>query len=95
MEKSAPESATTKASKGLATSATKKSKLSYKDQRERDSLPDVIESLEQRQQALEDTVSQSGFYQGDQDQIQKVLGELATVESEMEMTFARWEELEG
>ena len=95
MEKSAPESATTKASKGLATSATKKSKLSYKDQRERESLPGVIESLEQRQQALEDTVSQSGFYQGDQDQIQKVLGALATLESEMEMTFARWEELEG
>jgi hypothetical protein len=26
--------------------------------------------------------------------VQQVLGELATVESEMEMTFARWEELE-
>jgi ATP-binding cassette subfamily F protein uup len=57
-------------------------------------LPGVIESLEQRQQALEDTISQPGFYQGDHDQVQQILGELATVESEMEMTFARWEELE-
>jgi ATP-binding cassette subfamily F protein uup len=94
-EKATPASTAPRAGKDLTTGSAKKSKLSYKDQRERDSLPGAIESLEQRQQALEDTISQSGFYQGDQDQIQKVLGELATVESEMEMTFARWEELEG
>jgi ATP-binding cassette subfamily F protein uup len=80
--------------KGLDTSSTKKHKLSYKDQRERDRLPAVIESLEQRQQALVDTISQSGFYQGDQNDVQQVLAELASVETEMETTFERWAELE-
>jgi prefoldin subunit 5 len=51
--------------------------------------------LEQRQQTLEDIISQSGFYQGDHDQVQQVLTELAKVETEMETTFERWAELEG
>jgi ATP-binding cassette subfamily F protein uup len=93
--KSTAEPTTPRASKDLTTSAVKKAKLSYKDQRERDSLPGIIESLEQRQQALEDTISQSGFYQGNHDQVQQVLAELADVETEMETTFERWAELEG
>ena len=76
----------------LDTISAKKSKLSYKDQRERDSLPGVIETLEQRQQALEDTISKTGFYQSDQ--VQQVLEELASVKADMETTFERWAELE-
>ena len=76
----------------LDTISAKKSKLSYKDQRERDTLPGVIETLEQRQQALEDTISKTGFYQSDQ--VQQVLEELASVKADMETTFERWAELE-
>ena len=76
----------------LDTISAKKSKLSYKDQRERDSLPGVIETLEQRQQALEDTISKTGFYQSEQ--VQQVLEELASVKADMETTFERWAELE-
>jgi ATP-binding cassette subfamily F protein uup len=94
-EKPTPESTTPRESRDLITGSAKRSKLSYKDQRERDSLPGLIESLEQRQQTLEDIISQSGFYQGDHDQVQQVLTELANVETEMETTFERWAELEG
>ena len=93
--KSTTGSTATVTSAELTTVAAKKSKLSYKDQRERDSLPAIIENLEQRQQALEDTISAAGFYQGEPDKVQHILAELASVEAEMEVAFERWSELEG
>jgi ATP-binding cassette subfamily F protein uup len=73
----------------------KKNKLSYKKQRELDSLPKLIEQLERRQQELETTISDPNFYQGDHTQVQQVLDELASVQTELENTFARWEALEN
>ncbi|MEZ5501458.1 MAG: ATP-binding cassette domain-containing protein [Halioglobus sp.] len=75
--------------------SVKKSRLSYKLQRELDSLPGVIEQLEQRQRQLEETVSQADFYQGDHARVEQVLAELASVQAEMETTFERWAELEN
>jgi ATP-binding cassette subfamily F protein uup len=74
--------------------AAKKSKLSYKLQRELDGLPAVIEKLEQRQQALESTIAQNDFYQQDHATVQKALDELAAIQAEMETTFERWALLE-
>ena len=76
------------------TAVTKKNKLSYKQQRELDSLPAVIEKLEQRQMKLEETIAQPGFYQGDHAQVQEILDDLASVQTEMESTFERWTALE-
>ncbi len=76
------------------TAVTKKNKLSYKQQRELDSLPAVIEKLEQRQMKLEETIAQPGFYQGDHAQVQEILDDLANVQTEMESTFERWTALE-
>jgi ATP-binding cassette subfamily F protein uup len=73
---------------------TQKRKLSYKLQRELDSMPGVIEKLEQRQQALEATIAQPDFYQQDRASVQQTLDELAAVQKEMETTFERWAELE-
>ena len=73
---------------------TKKNKLSYKQQRELDSLPAAIEKLEQRQGKLEETIAQPGFYQGDHAQVQAILDDLASVQTEMESTFERWTALE-
>ncbi len=73
----------------------KKRKLSYKDQRELDSLPGQIEKLEQRQQELEARVSQPDFYQGNHSETEKTLGELASVEAGLETIFERWAALEG
>ncbi|MCB1690124.1 MAG: ATP-binding cassette domain-containing protein [Halioglobus sp.] len=77
-----------------AASSAKKSKLSYKLQRELDGLPAVIEKLEQRQQALESTIAQDNFYQQDHATVQKALDDLQAVQAEMESTFERWSALE-
>jgi ATP-binding cassette subfamily F protein uup len=79
----------------VATAPTKKRKLSYKDQRELDSLPGQIEKLELRQQELETRVSQPDFYQGDQAEVEKTLGELTSVQAELEAVFERWAALAG
>jgi ATP-binding cassette subfamily F protein uup len=73
----------------------KKPKLSYKIQRELDSMSGIIETLEHRQRQLENTISHPDFYQGDHARVQEVLGELASVQNELENTFERWAELEN
>ncbi len=75
--------------------AAPKLKLSYKMQRELDSLPGMIETLERRQQELEATISRPDFYQGDHATVEQVLSELKTVQADMESTFERWAALEG
>ncbi len=71
-----------------------KRKLSYRDQRELDALPATIETLELQQQALEETVSQADFYRRDHSETERVLAELAAVQSELERALERWVELE-
>jgi ATP-binding cassette subfamily F protein uup len=78
-----------------ASNAPKKSRLSYKLQRELESLPGLIEQLEHRQQALEATIASADFYQGDRAKVDAVLAELAAVQAEMESTFERWAALEA
>ena len=70
-------------------------KLSYKDQRELDALPEVIDQLETRQQALEARIAEPEFYQGERGVVDKVLAELGEVQKELESAFERWSELEG
>ncbi|MFC1579046.1 ATP-binding cassette domain-containing protein [Pseudomonadota bacterium] len=72
-----------------------KPKLSYKEQRELEALPLRIEELEQRQQALEATMSEPGFYQRDHQAIKDTTDQLAAVQAAMETSFERWAELEG
>ena len=74
--------------------AAAKNKLSYKDQRELEALPGLIESLEGKQQALEGQMSAPGFYEGDHAQTQAVLDELAEVQQQLETAYERWSELD-
>ncbi len=78
-----------------AATAPKKKKLSYKEQRELAAMPGLIESLEQRQQALEATMAEPNFYQREPGQAQGVIAQLASVQAELEAAFARWAELDG
>ena len=83
-----------------ATSATdytggKPKKLSYKDQRELDALPLRIEALDSEQAELQETTSDPGFYQQDQQTISAALARLEDVTAELEQCYARWEELEA
>lgn len=70
-------------------------KLSYKDQREYDALPERIEELETELEALNDQIAQPDFYQQDNDKVQAVLQALNDKEAELETAFERWEELES
>lgn len=79
-----------------ATQANKPAKkLSYKDQREYDSLPGLIEQLETELEALGALVADPAFYQQDQAKIDKTLAKIQYKESELEQAFERWEVLEG
>lgn len=72
-----------------------KVKLSYKDQREYDALPELIEQLEQQLEALSAQVSESSFYQQDEETVQATLQQLNDKEAELEQAFERWETLEA
>ena len=72
----------------------KKRKPSYKAQRELEQLPALIESLETRQQALEQRIAAADFYQGERTAVEQVLAELSSVQAELESAFDRWAALE-
>ncbi|WP_334078970.1 ATP-binding cassette domain-containing protein [Microbulbifer sp. M83] len=74
--------------------AAKSKKLSYKLQRELDSLPGKIESLEEQIGELEEEVSGPGFYQQEQSLVEERLRLLADRQAELEAAFERWAELD-
>ncbi|EDY86271.1 ABC transporter, ATP-binding protein [gamma proteobacterium HTCC5015] len=82
------------AEKSPSKSATKK-KLSYKDQRELESLPAKIETLESELSQLQETLADPSFYQSDNDTISQAQNQLQQLESDLEHCFERWEALEG
>ncbi len=73
----------------------KPNKLSYKDQRELDALPRLIEQLDTRMAELETDMSAPGFYQQDHAKTQAIIDQVASTRSELEAAYGRWEELEG
>ena len=75
-------------------SGVKSNKLGYKDQRELELLPGIIESLEQKLAALQSRMTAPGFYQQDGTTISAVNQSMAAVESELAESYRRWEELE-
>ncbi|QAB15881.1 ATP-binding cassette domain-containing protein [Hydrogenovibrio thermophilus] len=88
------EKAETPAAKSSDKPAAKKpKKLSYKDQREYDALPETIETLETELEALQMQISEPAFYQ--QTGHEAVLERLNACEAELEAAFERWEILEA
>ncbi|EAW31306.1 ABC transporter, ATP-binding protein [marine gamma proteobacterium HTCC2143] len=68
-------------------------KLAYKEQKELEALPVIIEKLESRQAKLQEDVSAPDFYQQAQSLIADRLDDLAKVTSELENGYERWVEL--
>ena len=81
--------------KAAAAPVTKKRKLSYKEQRELDALPAILEQLEDRQSELEAAIADPGFYQQDQTVVTNTLDELSRIGEELDAALERWTELEG
>jgi ATP-binding cassette subfamily F protein uup len=76
-------------------SSTPSIKLSYKDQRELDSLPAEIEGLEISISEISGQISEPGFYQTDRAAIEVVEGRLANAQKQLAESYARWELLEN
>ncbi len=73
-------------------------KLSYKAQRELDGLPGRIETLETELAGLQQTLADPALYQpggGGGDKVASSQGRLATVETELDQAYQRWEALEA
>ena len=70
-------------------------KLSYKDQRELDALPEKIEALESTLEELTAQIAAPEFYQQDKDKIAATTARLADTEKELETAYTRWEELDA
>jgi ATP-binding cassette subfamily F protein uup len=70
-------------------------KLTYHEQRELESLPGLIETLEAEQERLQQRFAEPGFYQQPGVEIAKVTTRLETVHQELATAYARWESLEA
>ncbi len=94
-EKNKVEKTPEKASHNANAKAVKPTKrLSYKLLRELESLPQLIENLENEIASLQETVNSPDFFQQEAKQTQPVLQRLNDAEAELETAFERWEELE-
>jgi len=80
--------------KEVAIVATKKKKLSFKEKRELESLPEKIDELENLIDELQQQVNQPEFFNQDQELSNKILNQLAETESNLEVAYARWQELD-
>lgn len=76
------------------TSKPKSVKLSYKEQRELEQLPQLLEELENKITALQAEIADPAFFQQAHDITDAKLKALADTEAELETAFLRWEELE-
>ncbi len=76
------------------TSKPKSVKLSYKEQRELEQLPQLLEELETKITALQAEIADPAFFQQSHDITDAKLKALADTEAELETVFLRWEELE-
>ena len=74
--------------------ASKPRKLSYKDQRELEALPALIEKLEKQQALQQELIASPEFIGRDGKQKQETLKQLAELQATLQATYQRWEQLE-
>ena len=77
-----------------ATPAVRLRKLSFKEQRELETLPSTIETLEAEIAELHTEMAVPQFYQQAGDKIAKVQKQLAEKEAKLKYSYSRWTELE-
>lgn len=78
-----------------AVAKPEKKKLSFKETKELEALPLQIEELENLITALQEEVNQSDFFTAnDEPHTKKILNQLEETESKLEVTYARWQELD-
>ncbi|MBU2072667.1 MAG: ATP-binding cassette domain-containing protein [Gammaproteobacteria bacterium] len=70
-------------------------KLSYKEKRELEELPALIEQLETELEALQLTVNDAEFFKQSSEQTQSTLNLLQQTESKLAQAYQRWEQLDA
>ncbi|CAM3425404.1 ATP-binding cassette domain-containing protein [Paraphotobacterium marinum] len=72
-----------------------KTKLSYKEQKELEELPKLIEELEFNQGRLQNEINSPDFFSLPSEQTKSTLDELKKIDQDLDNTYKRWEELES
>ncbi|MCF5919522.1 ATP-binding cassette domain-containing protein, partial [Xanthomonas perforans] len=72
-----------------------KRKLSYKDARELEQLPALIETLEQQVATLTEAMNEPAFYQRDSAAMAAHTAALADAQKHLDAAYARWSELDS
>jgi ABC transport system ATP-binding/permease protein len=70
-------------------------KLSFKELKELETLPERIEQLETEQSTIHATLSQTNIYKEQPEQVKTLQDRLAVIEHEMEESLLRWDALES
>ena len=70
-------------------------KLTYREQQELKDLPARIEALEVEQQALNAKVAGADFYKESGEAIKEALARVASLQEQLLLAYARWDELES
>jgi ABC transport system ATP-binding/permease protein len=70
-------------------------KLSYKEQRELETLPALIETLEAEQAQLQQRFAEPGFFQQPGTEIARCTNRLEALQAELQTAYSRWESLEA
>ncbi|NOX43640.1 MAG: ATP-binding cassette domain-containing protein [Gammaproteobacteria bacterium] len=84
----------TETNKNLAENV-KKQKLTYKEAKELESLPQIIETHELKIQQLEQQIGENKFYQQEKDTITATLNKLEKLRNELQLAYDRWEHLDS
>jgi len=74
---------------------TERKKLSYKEQRELEQLPGLIESLDTELAEITESMADADFYQQDKQIIAETTQRLSDVEQALQQAYERWEQLEA
>ena len=78
----------------VATPQPQSKKLSYKEQRELDALPERIDSLEKELDSIREALADGTIYRSDPAKAQSLTERLPLAEAELEAAVERWAELE-
>ena len=78
----------------VATPQPQSKKLSYKEQRELDALPERIDSLEKELDSIREALADGTIYRSDPAKAQSLTESLPLAEAELEAAVERWAELE-
>ena len=93
-EKQTKNSANNEQKKPATDVDSKKKKLTFKEARELEALPEKIDELEKLIESLQTQVNDANFFSQDEKITQKVLNQLAETESNLDVVYARWQELD-